>query len=166
MKKQVLTFVLLIAASVIFAQGPISKGQSQFNVGVGFSSWGVPVYLGFDYGIHPDITVGAELSFASNNDTWNDNKYHHSIIGFSGNANYHFNNALNISSPWDFYAGLNLGFYNWISPNDYEGSHTSGVGLGAQIGGRYYLSNKVGLNLEFNGGNTFSGGKFGITIKI
>jgi hypothetical protein len=40
------------------------------------------------------------------------------------------------------------------------------VGLGAQIGGRYYLSDKVGLNLEFGGGNAFSGGKFGVSIKL
>ena len=166
MKKQILIIVLLVTTSVIYAQGPISKGQSQINVGVALSSWGVPVYLGFDYGVHPDITLGGELSFRSYNDKWHDYKYHHSIIGILGNANYHFNTVLNIPSPWDFYAGLNLGFYNWNSPNDYEGSHTSGVGLGAQIGGRYYFSNKVGINLEFGGGNAFGGGKFGLTIKI
>jgi len=165
-KKQALTFILVIATSVVFAQSPVSKGESQINVGIGLSSWGVPVYLGFDHGVHPDITLGAELSFRSYNDNWHNDKYHHSIIGISGNANYHFNTVLNIPSPWDFYAGLNLGFYNWSSPNDYEGSHTSGLGLGAQIGGRYYFSNKVGINLEFGGGNAFSGGKFGITIKI
>jgi hypothetical protein len=166
MKKQILTFVLLVTTSLIFAQAPISQGQTQINVGVGLSSWGVPVYLGFDYGVHPDITLGAELSFRSYNDNWHDYRYHHSIIGFLGNANYHFNTVLNIPSPWDFYAGLNLGFYSWNSPNNYEGSYNSRVGLGAQIGGRYYFSNKVGVNLEFGGGNAFSGGKFGITIKL
>jgi outer membrane immunogenic protein len=166
MKKQIIIFLLLMTTSVIFAQGPISKGQSQINVGVGLSSWGVPVYFGLDYAVHPDITLGGELSFRSYNDNWNHDKYHHSIIGILGNANYHFNTILDIPSPWDFYAGLNLGFYSWSSPNDYEGSHTSGLGLGAQIGGRYYFSNKVGINLEFGGGNTFSSGKFGLTIKI
>ncbi|MBN1819860.1 MAG: hypothetical protein JW833_04055 [Prolixibacteraceae bacterium] len=166
MKKQVLTFFLVLAASVAFAQSPISKGESQVNFGVGLSSWGVPVYLGFDYGVHPDITLGAEASFRSFNDNWRDHKYKHSVIGILGNANYHFNRILDIPSPWDFYAGLNLGFYSWNSPNDYEGSHTSGLGLGAQIGGRYYFSNKVGINLEFGGGSAFSGGKFGLTIKL
>ena len=166
MKKQISIFVLLIVTSTIFAQGPISKGESQINLGVGLSSWGVPVYLGFDHGVHPDITLGAELSFRSYNDNWRDDKYHHSIIGILGNANYHFNTVLNIPSPWDFYAGLNLGFYGWNSPNDYKGSYASRVGLGAQIGGRYYFSNKVGINLEFGGGNAFGGGKFGLTIKI
>ncbi|MBN1821916.1 MAG: hypothetical protein JW833_14435 [Prolixibacteraceae bacterium] len=166
MKKQILTFVLLIVVSVIFAQEPISKGHSQINVGVGLSTWGVPVYLGLDFGVHPDITLGGELSYRSYYNNWSDHKYHHSIIGILGNANYHFNNVLNIPSPWDFYAGLNLGFYNWRSPNEYEGSHTSGIGLGAQIGGRYNFSRNIGINLEFVGGNTATGGKFGITIKM
>jgi outer membrane immunogenic protein len=166
MKKRVLTFFLLITAGVVFAQGPISKGESQVNFGVGLSSWGVPVYLGFDYGVHPDITLGAEASYRSYNDNWQNSKYNHSVIGLQGNANYHFNTVLNIPSPWDFYAGLNLGFYSWNSPNNYEGSHNSGIGLGAQIGGRYYFSNKVGINLEFGGGNAFSGGKLGVTIKL
>jgi outer membrane immunogenic protein len=166
MKKQILTFILVLATGFVFAQSPISKGESQINFGVGLSSWGVPVYVGFDHGVHPDITLGAEASFRSFNDNWRDNKYRHSVIGIQGNANYHFNTVLNIPSPWDFYAGLNLGFYSWSSPRDYEGSHTSGLGLGGQIGGRYFFSNKVGINLEFGGGNAFSGGKFGITIKI
>lgn len=166
MKRQILTFILVFTASTIFAQSPLPKGKSQINAGVGFSTWGVPVYLGFDHGVHPDISLGAELSYRGYNDNWRDHKYRHSVIGVSGNANYHFNTVLNIPSNWDFYAGLNLGFYNWNSPNDYDGTHTSGLGLGAQIGGRYFFSDKVGVNLEFGGGNAFSGGKFGLTIKL
>ncbi|MDX9907853.1 MAG: hypothetical protein RBS23_00185 [Mariniphaga sp.] len=166
MKKQFLLFALLISTTAIFAQGPISKGQSQINLGVGFSSWGVPVYLGFDHGVSNDFTLGLELSYRGYDDDWDHYKYHHSIIGFSGNANYHFNRVLSIPSPWDFYAGLNVGFYSWSSPNDYHGSHNSGLGLGGQIGGRYYFSNKVGINLEFGGGNAFSGGKIGLTFKL
>lgn len=166
MKKQILFLAFLISTSAIIAQGPVSKGESQINFGVGLSSWGIPVYLGFDHGIHPDITLGAELSYRSYDNNWNKNKYNHTVIGILGNANYHFNTILEIPSPWDFYAGLNIGFYNWQSPNEYEGSHNSGLGLGAQIGGRYYFSNTVGINLEFGGGNGFNGGKFGISIKI
>lgn len=166
MKKQILFLAFLISTSAIIAQGPVSKGESQINFGVGLSSWGIPVYLGFDHGIHPDITLGAELSYRSYDNNWNKHKYNHTVIGILGNANYHFNTILEIPSPWDFYAGLNIGFYNWQSPNEYEGSHNSGLGLGAQIGGRYYFSNTVGINLEFGGGNGFNGGKFGISIKI
>ena len=166
MKKQLLILSFLLFSSLIYAQSPIAKGESQINAGLGLSSWGVPVYIGFDHGIHPDITVGGELSYRSYSDKYANVNYDHSVIGISGNGNYHFNRVLEIPKNWDFYAGLNLGFYIWNSPSDYHGSHSSELGLGAQVGGRYYFSDKIGLNLEFGGGNAFSGGKIGLTFKL
>ena len=61
MKKQILTIALLILTSVAFAQSTSSRNQPQLNVGVGLSSWGVPVYLGLDFWVHPDITLGCLL---------------------------------------------------------------------------------------------------------
>lgn len=167
MKKiTLIALILTFCHGAIKAQNPLPIGKSQLNLGVGLSGWGVPIYLGFDYGVHKDITLGGEVSFRSFRENWKNNNYQHNVLGFSGNGNYHFNNVLNMNKKWDFYAGLNIGFYVWSSPNDYKGSNSSGLGLGAQIGGRYYLSNKVGLNLEFGGGNAFSGGKFGVTFKL
>src|SRR5690606_2698671 len=117
MKKYLISLSFLLLSSIIFEQSPIAKGESQINAGIGLSSCGVPVYLGLDYGVHPDITVGGELSFRSYNDKYNNVKFNHSVIGISGNGNYHFNRILEISDSWDFYAGLNLGFYIWNSPN-------------------------------------------------
>lgn len=161
-------FVLLFfTSSSIYADGRISKGQSQVNAGLGFSGWGVPVYVGLDYGIHPDITVGGELSYRRYSDTYLRSNYSHNIIGILGNANYHFNRVLKIPSKWDFYAGLNLGFYIWnTSDSNYHGSGSSGLGLGAQVGGRYYLNKSVILNLELGGANTTSGTKLGVTFKL
>jgi hypothetical protein len=166
MRKFFLTSVLLFSSVVIFAQSPIAKDQLQFNAGVGFSSWGVPFYFGLDYGVHEDITLGGEVSFRSYRERWSGDDYNHTVLGISGNGNYHFNRILEIPRNWDFYAGLNLGFYIWNSPDKYEGSHTTGLGLDAQIGGRYYFTNKFGINLEFGSGNAFSGGKFGISLKL
>lgn len=166
MKKQLLILSLLLFCQITFAQSPVAKGESQINAGIGLSSWGVPVYLGLDYGIHPDITIGGELSYRSYHDKYNSIRYNHSVLGISGNGNYHFNRVLSIPEKWDFYAGLNLGLYIWDSPNDYAGSNSSGLGLGAQVGGRYFFSEKIGLNLEFGGGNAFSGGKLGLTFKL
>lgn len=159
-------FCFIITTSVIFAQNPVSEGQSQFNAGVGLSSWGMPVYFGLDYGIQKDITLGGELSYRSYSENWDHDNYNHSVIGISGNGNYHFNSLLKIPTNWDFYAGLNLGLYIWNSPNNYGGSNSSGLGLDAQIGGRYYFTDKIGINLEFGGGNAFSGGKLGISVKL
>ncbi len=166
MKKILLIGSFILITHFSFGQYALAKGQAQFNAGVGFSSWGVPVYAGFDVGVHRDISLGGELSVRNYRDNYTNTRYKHNIIGVSGNGNYHFNTLLEIPKDWDFYAGLNLGFYFWNSSNDYPGNERSGVGLGAQVGGRYYFNDKFGLNLELGGANTFSGGKFGVTFKL
>jgi outer membrane immunogenic protein len=167
MKKLIFIASLLLITNFSFAQYALSKGETQLNAGVGFSGWGVPVYVGLDVGVHPDISVGGELSFRSYNDRWNGNRYKHNIIGISANGNYHFNSLLDIPKQWDFYAGLNLGFYIWsTSDNEYDGDGSSGLGLGAQVGGRYYFNDRFGINLEVGGASAFSGGKFGISLKL
>lgn len=153
-------------AGTAFAQSPLPLNKTQLNAGVGFSDYGVPLYVGLDYSVHRDITIGGELSFRSYSENWHAEKYRHTVMGLSGNGNYHFNTLLNINQNWDFYGGLNLGFYVWSSPDSYPGEHSSGLGLGAQIGGRYYITHKVALNLEIGGANAFSGGKFGISVKL
>ncbi|MFZ1703122.1 MAG: outer membrane beta-barrel protein [Saprospiraceae bacterium] len=166
MKRINLITILFLIGTTSFAQASLEKGRNQINLGVGLSGWGIPVYLGFDHGTSQDITLGLEVSFRSFNENYNSNTYKHNIIGFSGNGNYHFNRVLNLPRKFDFYAGLNVGFYSWSSPNDYNGSNTSRLGLGGQVGFRYFLSSKTGINLEFGGGNAFSGGKIGLTFKL
>ncbi|HOY50102.1 MAG TPA: hypothetical protein PLJ60_13320 [Chryseolinea sp.] len=166
MKKLLALGAFCLIAQMSFAQYALNKGQAQFNAGVGLSSWGVPVYAGFDIGVHRDISVGGEMTFRSYYHGYDNNRYHHSIVGLAGNGNYHFNTVLNMPRNWDFYAGLNLGFYFWNSDNDYRGDHTSGLQLGAQVGGRYYFTDRFGLNLEVGGAPSLSGGKFGITLKL
>lgn len=157
---------LFLFTSTTIAQNSLGNGQNQINLGIGLSDAGVPIYFGLDHGASRDITLGLELSYRSYDEKYNSSRYNRNIIGFSGNFNYHFNNALNIKRNFDLYAGLNLGFYSWSSPNDYTGSNNSGLGLGAQVGGRYFFSSKAGINLEFGGGNAFNGGKFGLTFKL
>lgn len=164
MKKiSIIILLLIISFSAVNAQAPLAKGGKQLNAGVGFSGWGIPLFAGVDFGIHQDITIGFEGSFRSYSQNIAGTNYGSTIIGISGNGNYHFNRILEIPSKFDFYAGLNLGFYFWSSPSGYTGSGASGLGLGAQVGGRYFFKNNFGLNLELGGGNTTSGGKFGIT---
>jgi hypothetical protein len=166
MRRQIAVLGLIWLVGYAMAQNPIEKGQGQFNTGLGFSSWGVPLYLGFDVGVHRDITVGGEFSFRFYDDRYREVTYNQSIIGIIGNSNYHFNSLLKIPRNWDFYAGLNLGFYIWNSDDGYPGPHSSGLDMGAQVGGRYYFNEKFGLNLEFGGSNSFSGGKFGISLRF
>jgi hypothetical protein len=168
MKKYIpfILFFFFAYANKIEAQQPISKGKTQLNLGIGLSNWGMPLYVGVDYGLNKNFTLGGEISFRSFNENWKGNDYGQNIVGFLGNINYHFNTVFDIPSKFDFYAGLNIGFYAWSSPANYGGDNISGLGLGAQVGGRYYLSKKVALNLEIGGSNVFSDGKLGVTFKL
>ncbi len=165
--KKINVIILIVIAGVTtsFAQGNLGKGGKQLNAGVGFSNWGVPIYVGLDFGVHESITIGPRASFRSYSDNFGGTRYTQSLIVLGFNGNYHFNKLLKIASPWDIYAGLTLGYYIWKADNDFSGAQASGVGLDAQIGARYFFSPKFGINLEFGGG-TGTGGSFGITYKF
>jgi len=164
--KKLFFLLLLLSTFVANAQYALPEGKSQLNAGIGLSTWGIPFYVGFDYGVHTDISAGAEVSFRSYNEKILGFRYKHNIIGISGNANYHFNGITDIPEEFDIYAGLNIGFYIWNSSSDYAGNSASGLGIGAQVGGRYYFNDKTAVNLEIGGGNAFGGGKIGLTIKL
>lgn len=167
MKNKILLAIICLVSIGAFAQGSLEKEGLQLNAGFGTSGWGTPVYVGVDYGIHQDITLGGELSYRSDSQTYESNKYKSSVIGIGVNGNYHFNRVLNIPSKWDLYAGLGLNYYIWSYDNDmYKANDNSDIGLGAQLGARYFFTDKFGVNLELGGGNATSGAKIGITYKL
>jgi outer membrane immunogenic protein len=163
MKKLFAIVVLGFITSTAFAQGTLDKGAAQLNAGLGFSNWGTPVYIGADFGVHEDITIGPRISRRNYGYRIAGNRYRQSLTVLSFNGNYHFNRILGIAPEWDIYGGLTLSYYIWSSAE--FGGQASGMGLDAQIGARYFFSDKVGINLELGGG-TGSGGLLGITIKL
>lgn len=151
--------------SVSFAQAPPGKGGKQLNVGLGFSDWGVPVYIGADFGVHDDVTIGPKVSYRKRNYRFLGDDYSQTLIVLGFNGNYHFNKLLNLEDKWNLYAGLTLGYYLW-SDSEVGGARSSGIGLDLQIGGRYFFNDKLGLNLEFGGGSGVGAGSIGLTIKL
>jgi outer membrane immunogenic protein len=166
MKKQLIGVFVVLFCYCAKSQAPVPVGGKQLNAGVGFSSSGIPIYVGMDFGVHKDITVGGELSYRHYNEDYEGKSYGHSGFGIVANGNYHFNTLLKMPEKWNLYAGANIGFTIWTSPDDYNGDNVSGIGFGGQIGGRYFFNEKFGLNLEFGGGSSLVGGKFGITMKM
>ena len=168
MKKIILLIAFGFISTAVFAQAPLGEGNTQLNAGVGVSGWGVPVYIGFDYGIAKDWTLGGQLSFQTDDDDYYGNHYKSSAIGIGGNGNYHFNTILNIPSNFDFYAGASLTYYIWDYDNDFDDHHpdNDSLGLGLQVGGRYFFNKNFGINLELGGNTGTSGAKFGITYKF
>lgn len=163
---KIIILISLVSTMTLSSQCPLKRGEYQINAGAGYSDWGVPVYAGIDFGIFSDITAGVEASFRTYNEDIYSARYTSNVFGIAGNGNYHFNTVLEIPKRWDFYAGITLGYYSWSLPADYPGNNSSGFGVGAQIGGRYFFKKNFGLNLEFGGGSAFSGAKIGITYLI
>ncbi len=163
MKKILFLITALAVTTLTFGQR-VEKGEKQINAGVGFSTggWGMPVYAGL---------VGGIVSYVQK--TYNYGRNYKNTgrwFGLGAKGDYHFNTLLNIPNEWDVYAGLTLA-YNHFSYSDdwgdgYGDYNSSGIGFGVQIGGRYYFSDNLGINLELGGASIASGGKVGISFKF
>lgn len=175
MKKTILIAAMALFGTQAFAQSKArtsgSRGNVLLNLGVGLSNWGVPVYGGLEGYVHPDFTLGGVVSYRRHDDFWRKYNYRFSITTISAVGNYHFNRVLNIPGNWDLYLGANLGYSiaSESRPFDapaYDSRRVGGLALGLQLGGRYYFSRNVGLNLEVGGGNVLSDARFGITFRL
>ncbi|PVX52286.1 outer membrane protein with beta-barrel domain [Balneicella halophila] len=169
MKKLTVIVAMLSLATLSFGQR-LMPGETQLNAGFGFNSgdWEIPIYVGVDYGVHPDVTVGGILSYSSADIKYHGDKDDGTWLSIGARGDYHFNTILEIPNNWDVYAGLTLAYNNFSYDHDWDGYDydDSGIGLAAQIGGRYYFQDNFAINLEFGGGNIASGGKIGITYKF
>lgn len=175
MKHIILIFSLFFITCSLHAQR-ITEGESQINGGIGFSSngWGLPFYAGYDYGIHEDITVGAQITYSSKKENFGfgNEKVKGTWFGIGVNGNYHLNTVLNIPNEWDVYGGLTLAYnsFSWNYPSNYPNNFKTGkgsdIGVAAQIGARYFFNDNMAVNLELGGGNIASGGKIGITYRL
>jgi hypothetical protein len=114
------------------------------------------VYVGADYWINEDITVGLEASLRYRFL----HTYKYGYVGGSINGNYHFTKILQLPENLDVYAGLSAGPYIGFG---YWGG-TFDFGFSGQVGGRYKINDKLWVNAELGGGS-FSGGKIGITLR-
>lgn len=154
---------LILCVLMSFGQSSLPIGEKQLNVGSGKSTGGVPIYVGLDYGLSQDITLGGEFSARRSLGGWKEPQYREDLLGLGANINYHFNRLIGIPGEWDAYIGLNGGYYFNISTSqDYNG-----FGVGGQLGGRYFIDNNIAIHLEFGPrSNGLAGINLGITYKF
>lgn len=170
MKKILLFVVLSFLFSGMYAQGggvaPLAKGEMQLNFGTGLSfGHGLPVYASLDIALHKDVTLTPELHVVI--------PFGNTNYGFGGGimvkADYHWNYLIGIPSNWDFYAGARLGFNFYGKKKDNNGNYYHDQSFfpafGIQVGGRWYWSEKWGLNAEIAAGTGF-GLSFGVSMKL
>ena len=185
MKKFLFLAGLFMAAATASAQADLGKGNLQLNAGTGISGWGIPVYVGLDYGVTDEITVGGELSYRYDTSSYairanfgrfgeyrsDKITYRHHTFGVFTNGNYHFNRLLRLPRQLDLYAGASLGFFfGSVTSSEgnikYTGDDYSGFSAALQTGARYFFTDNFGVNLELSGGVLTSGAKAGITYKF
>jgi len=178
--KKIITCSLMIVLVTFYTHSakaqfnPYADNVKMLTAGIGFSSWGVPIFARFVVPVADNITVGGGLSYQSKGENFGTiGKWRHTIVGIHARGNYHFNELIEIDDQWDLYGGLNLGYYIWNTKwddsgtsFDYSGSGSGGFSLGIHVGGRYFINDRIGINLEFGGGTVLSGGTIGATFLL
>ncbi len=186
------SFVLamLFSANSYAQFNPHSNGVSMITAGVGFSSWGIPIFARYEAPVADNITVGGGLSFQTKSDTYGSSKWKTTLFSINARGSYHFNELLEVTDEWDFYAGVNLGYVvangkwtdnggngNVITPDSNAriastsattayGFGSGGIGVGIHLGARYFIKDNLGINLEVGGGSQLSGGTIGVTFLL
>ena len=188
MKKSALfIFALVLFSLAARAQGPISSGQMQINLGTGYVGGYLPFYVGMDFGVHPDISIGPKviLSYYRHSHfdyfNWGEIYYMERILdlGAAFVFDYHFNRLLGIPENFDLYAGADAGIYGYSLKEvteyyDFDFITTdilyetgSYGNFSVHAGGRYIFPSGLGLNLQFDLDRFGIGGAyFGITKKF
>lgn len=138
--------LVLVAAVVITTLGANAQAQKYLNLG----GIGTGLYGSVEFPVASAITIGPAVYT-----DWDFNS-----LVFAAKGNYYFDDLFGLPAPWDVYLGANVG---WRV--DTENDNDSGANWGAQVGGRWFWSDKWGLNAEFGGGSGVNGG-LGVTMKF
>lgn len=156
MKRVLILSIFLLGAlnSNLFAQEWIRKNELQTNFGFGGSVKGLPVSLGIEFGLTKNISVGVNYNYVLN-----------ALLGTSEyefRSNFHFGDWLQLPKEWDLYLGLKGRYSNgYMDPGQERNPQ-----IIWNTGGRYYWSEKWGVNLDLSIGEGGTGTLLGFTRKI
>jgi len=134
--------VLLVAVICLFSLGANAQAKQYLN----FGGIGTGLYAGLEFPVGSAITVGPAA--------YTDWDFDGLVLAAKGN--FYFDELFGLNSSWDVYAGANLGF---------RAGGDSGANWGAQVGGRWFWSEKWAINAEFGGGSAVNGG-VGVTMVL
>lgn len=136
----------------------IDEGQSMvtaavgisptFYSGSGFEASLPPIEAAYEYAISNKITVGGFVGYAAAEFRNAGFGYDYTYILAGGLGNYHFVNT----DQFDVYIGAKLGYVN-VSADEVGtafgfSAESSGILYGGQLGGRYWISESIGINIE------------------
>ncbi|MEN8224170.1 MAG: hypothetical protein ABFS05_02320 [Bacteroidota bacterium] len=141
--------LLLLVVGLLTTNLAFSQATSEIN----FGGIGTGLYLSYDIPVATSIAIAPLVR--------TDWDFNHLVLGVK--ADYYFDNLFGLPAAWDVYAGLNGGWRLWIDDN--ANNNNEDFDFGAQIGGRWFWSDRWGLNAEFGGGSSINGG-LGVTMRL
>ena len=136
--------LLILTIGLLSYNLSFSQATKQLNFGLIGASFDIP--LATNVSIAPMARTNFDIS--------------HLVVGVK--ADYYFDNLIGIPEAFDFYAGANAGYRIYL--NDTNGD-VSNLDMGLEVGGRWFWSDKWGINLELSGGVGY-GGMIGLTMKL
>lgn len=164
--KLLLITCLTIVSTITNAQ--IKEGTKLFDLGIGLSSYGTPIHIGYEHLITDKIGIGLAVNYTSYNDKGFLDEYKWTFIYGGIKGNYHFNELLKLNPKFDVYGGLTLGYWKATLSNDNISSNSNygnSVFFTGQVGARYFFNEKFSALLEAGGGN-ISGLTAGASLKF
>ncbi len=129
--KNLIVLLAVLTASLVNAQAFIGSMDNKFQVGANIQDEATGIYVSYDYGLGPNISVGVSSAYALSIDD---------AIGadfgdrfdLKGRFNAHLGSVLGIDDNFDLYPGLNLSLKNF----------------GGHVGARYFFSEGFGVFTE------------------
>lgn len=124
------------------------EGHGDQKAQAGFNAWGYGTGITgtYDFGLGNLVSIGGGANIFFSNYRENDRKNNFFVFGRVG---FHLQEALDLPSEWDVYPGINLGLIG------------TDFGIGAHVGVRYFINDKIGVYGEF--GNS---GSLGVSINL
>lgn len=136
---------IIVLASIMTFSSNAVFGQAAKHLNVG--GLGTGLYASIEFPLGSTITIAPQFT----------TDYDFNKMVISAKGNFYFDDIFGVGDAWDVYAGANVG-WRLESNND-------GAAWGIQIGGRWFWSEKWGINGEFGGGSGVLGG-VGLTMKM
>ena len=165
--------VALLACGTANAQ--YAQGDKLLNVGIGaggyYGGGGLPIGASFEYGITPEISVGAQIDFYTTNyGGYIGYNYRYTFIPIAIRGSYHVNELLNLNNDKiDLYGGIQLGYYlsSYSGDRAYAGyidPYRGRALFGIHLGGKYYFKPNLGAFAEVGYG--VAPVKLGVAFKF
>jgi hypothetical protein len=174
MKKYILILIATVFMSPAFSQVAFQQGDNQLNFG--FNLGQGPGFFGsYEAGITDNISLGGELGvgFSTTLGVLG-YSYFQANFRFSAFGNYHFAQLMGIPDEWDIYGGVDLGYSVWTRSSNVDNQFIydlyswkkNTLMAGVHGGGRWFWTEKWGVNAEVGGGYGYFVAKGGLTMKL